>query len=119
MAISICLAMVGISIIWLLIADQVWMFYLFGAVFGFCYGGTIPSLSALCGEFFGLRSMGTIYGTLILFFTIGAAISAPLAGYMFDVTSSYHPAFLVGGLTSLLAAAIIFRFLKPPSPVLS
>lgn len=118
MAISICLAMVGISILWLLIADEVWMFYLFGAVFGFCFGGTVPILPALCGEFFGLRSMGIIYGTLILFFTVGAAISGPLAGYMFDVTYSYRLAFIVGGLTSLLAAAITFFHLKPPRPVL-
>jgi len=116
MALSICFALVGASILWLLVANKVWMFYLFGAGFGFFYGGATPSLPSLCGELFGLKSLGLIYGTLILFATIGAAISAPLAGHIFDITNSYQVAFLSGGLAILLSAAITFLFLKPPKP---
>jgi MFS family permease len=116
MTLSICLALVGASILWLLVANKVWMFYLFSVVFGFFYGGATPSLPALCGELFGLKSLGLIYGTLLLVCTISAAISAPLAGHMFDITGSYQLAFLIGGLAALLGAVIAFLFLKAPKP---
>lgn len=116
MVLSICLALVGVSILWLLLANKVWMFYLFGVVFGFFYGGATPSLPTLCEELFGLKSLGLIYGTLLLFCTIGSAISAPLAGHLFDVTGSYQVAFLIEGVAALIAAAITFLVLKPPKP---
>lgn len=114
MTLSICLALVAVSILWLLLANKIWMFYLFGVVFGFFYGGANSSLPSLCEELFGLKSLGLIYGTLVLFCTIGSAISAPLAGHLFDITGSYQLAFLIGGLAILIATAITFLFLKPP-----
>ena len=43
----------------------------------------------------------------------GAAVGAPLAGLIFDLTQSYRGAFLIGGLAMVVATLLIsllFRF---------
>lgn len=82
-------------LLWLIFASQMWMFYLFAAVFGFAHGGMGASESPLVAGLFGLRSHGLILGAFGLGLTSGAAVGPLLAGYIFDVTGSYHVSFLI------------------------
>ncbi len=101
-----CLAMVTLALIWLLFSREVWMFYLFAVLFGFAWGGIIPSQNLVIAESFGLKSLGMILAGLTLFGTTGGAIGAPLAGYIFDVTKSYSLAFLICVILSALAVVL-------------
>jgi len=88
-------SLVSAALFWLAPATEVWMLYLFGAIFGFIQGGMGASQSPLVAGLFGVRSHGLILGVTSFGFTLGAAVGPFLTGYIFDVTGSYQVAFLV------------------------
>ena len=88
------------------------MLYVFGVVFGFCYGGISPAVTALIGDIFGLRNIGIIMGAINAGFGLGAAIGPAIGGFIFDVSNSYTLAFLIGAL-ALLVAALCVAFTRP------
>jgi MFS family permease len=104
---AICLVMLALTMFWLLVVADVWMFYLFAAVFGFAYGGCVPQLPIIVGELFKLRSIGSIVGWQMFGVAIGGAIGPLLGGFVFDVTGSYNTAFLVSGVAIILALAFL------------
>ncbi|GJM16181.1 MAG: MFS transporter [Thermodesulfobacteriota bacterium] len=113
----VCLLAQGSSIILLLVFDDaadIWAFYLFGLLFGFFYSACVPIFPTLLARFYGLRSLGTIYGIFGTSYSI-AAIGAPvLAGYVFDITGSYFYPFLFAIICCYLAALGAF-FIKAPT----
>ena len=90
------------------------MLYLFGAIFGFAYGASVALQSPLVADLFGLRAHGAILGAVSFIATIGGAIGPLLAGHIFDITSSYHLAFLACGILSVVSLVLI-SLLKPTS----
>lgn len=101
----------SVSLAMLLVAKEVWMFYLFAAVFSFAYGGMVTLLAPLVGDLFDLRSHGTILGSAAFAFNIAGAAGSVLAGYIFDVTGSYQLAFIICIILSIvgLIAALLLR----------
>ena len=93
--------------VWLVPAQEVWMFYLFAAAFGFAQGGMGTSESILVADIFGLRSHGLIYGVTACGFTSGAAVGPWLAGYLFDITASYQPAFIASAVFGVIGLSLI------------
>ena len=89
--------------------------YLFSALFGFGYGGTGPQLPVVAARFFGVASVGAIFGFLILSGQIGGAIGPLLAGKMFDLRGSYFPGFLAGAVC-VAAGFALMALLRPPRP---
>jgi MFS family permease len=112
-ALAICTFIEGIMILWLMGSSSTWMLLLFGAVFGFSYGGHAPQLPALVGETLGVANMGVILGIGIFFWGIGSAIGPFLTGYLLDITGSYGAGFMLGVVSMFLVTATSF-FLKTP-----
>jgi MFS family permease len=102
-----CSLLQGGATIWLIWSQDLWMFYLFAAAFGFAYGGIVPVVAALTSDIFGLRNIGTIIGVLNVGWGLGAAIGPAIGGFIFDVRDSYFIAFLLGGTAMLIAAMLI------------
>jgi len=102
----------SVALLWLLIAGELWMLFLFATIFGFAYGGIATLISPLVAELFYLRSHGIILGMVFFSFAIGSTISPVLAGHIFDVTGSYQLAFLICLLVSVIAI-VALPFLKP------
>ena len=100
------------ALFWLAPATELWMLYLFGAIFGFVQGGMGASQSPLVAGLFGVRSHGLILGVTSLGFTLGAAVGPFLAGYIFDVTGSYQVAFLVCAAICIVGL-VLTVLLKP------
>jgi MFS family permease len=92
---TICLSLITLALIWLLFANELWMFYIFAAILGLANGGFTTLLPIISTELFGLVSLGVIIGTLGVFMTLGQAIGAPLSGAIFDITGSYRLAFII------------------------
>jgi len=88
-----------------LVAKNLKILYLFGAMFGFGHGGLATMESPRTAEIFGMRSHGTLLGFVFFADTIGGAIGPFLAGYIFDATGSYNIAF------SLCAAVGVINFI--------
>ena len=104
------------SILIIAVADTLVMAYLFAALYGIGFGGRIPLLTAIRGEYFGRKAFATIMG-LSQFPNNNAMIGAPLfAGYMFDVRGSYFIPFSAFAALNF-AGAVLMLFVKRPKVV--
>jgi len=106
-ALAICCLVLGISLLWLLFARELWMFYLFAAVFGFTYGGEIPQIAALVGQLFGLRSVAALVGVILIGLSIGGALGSLTGGRIFDLTQSYQVAFAIATVISFATLILV------------
>jgi len=88
--------------------------YLFAALFGIGFGGTIPLNPAIRGEYFGRAAFGKIQGFIAPIMMLGSVIGAPFAGYLYDLQGTYRNGFLVIALLQFSAAVTIF-FARPPA----
>jgi MFS family permease len=105
-AIIICCVILTITLVWLLFAKELWMLYIFAITFGFAYGGEVPQMPSLISRYFGLRSVTALVGAVSMASAFGGAISAWMAGRIFDFTQSYSAAFAIAAAAGLLALLI-------------
>jgi len=110
----ISLSLLVVSMVLLLFARQPWMFYLFALLEGLAHGGVFTVIVPLLAELFGLRSLGATFGLVIFVGTIGGGLGPFLAGYIFDVTGSYQPVFLLCLAASIIAITLV-SVLRPTS----
>ena len=88
------------------------MLYLFAVVFGLGYGGTIALMSPVLAELFGHGSLGVILGIINFFGNVGGTVGPVLGGRIFDIFGSYHLAFLVCVVVSMISI-ILTLMLRP------
>jgi MFS family permease len=91
--------------LWLIFANELWMLYLFAVVYGLGYGGFAAVCSPLVADFFGLKALGAIFGLANMASSIGGALGPLTAGRIFDISGSYHWAFIL--CAALAIAALI------------
>jgi len=101
-----------VSLLWLIGAKELWMFLVFAAVFGFTYSGLVAPQPHLANELFGMQSLGLILGIGSFLFTVGGSVGPVLAGYLFDVSNSYHDALLI--CTAMTALGLVTTLLLRP-----
>ena len=106
-----CLTIQAMLFFGLIFVEKLWIFYLFGILYGLTYGGALPNIIILNTKFFGTDSGGKIFGILFFGAMIGGAAGAPISGYIYDVTNEYSIAFCIGGIL-LLAASILSITMK-------
>ncbi len=109
----ICLMILNMSLIWLYIANKMWMLYFFAAIYGISHGGIFTVISPIVAELFGIRSHGALFGIVVFTGTVGGAVGPVLAGLIFDLTSSYNIIFLT--LIGLSFISIFLTFSLKPS----
>ncbi|MFC1899942.1 MFS transporter [Chloroflexota bacterium] len=72
-----------------------WLYYVFALLVGSVWGASDILMTNLSTMYFGLRSIGTILGSMELFLTAGGALGVAIAGIIFDRTGSYSIPFLI------------------------
>lgn len=80
--------------------------YLFGAVMGFTWLGTVPLTNSLVGQIFGLKYLSTLFSIAFLGHQLGAFAGAWAGGAVYDATGSYQIVWLATIALSLLAGAM-------------
>lgn len=80
--------------------------YLFAALMGLLWLGTVPLTNGLVGQIFGLRYVGMLYGIVFLGHQIGGFLGAWLGGWVFDLSGSYGVAWGLSIALSVVAALI-------------
>lgn len=95
------------ALIWLMWSQRLWMLYLFAVVFGFLWGGSGATVTALIGDIFGMRRLGAIMGVITAAWALGAALGPAIGGYIFDVSGSYFIAFGAAAVALFAAACCI------------
>lgn len=63
--------------------------YLFCAVMGLLWLGTVPLTNGLVSQVFGVRYIGTLFGFVFFGHQLGAFLGVWLGGHVFDATKSY------------------------------
>ena len=80
--------------------------YLFAAVMGFTWLGTVPLTNSLVGQIFGLKYLSTLFSIAFLGHQLGAFAGAWAGGAIFDATGSYQAVWLISIALSVVAAAM-------------
>jgi MFS family permease len=89
------------------------VFTLGAALFGYGMGGVVPLQGALVGRLFGRERFGKALGLLRPVMFPVQIIGVPLAGWIFDTTGSYAPAFMTFIGLYALAAVLALAFREP------
>ncbi|MCC7413421.1 MAG: MFS transporter, partial [Gammaproteobacteria bacterium] len=87
--------------------DSLASLYVIAALFGLFQGGIVPSYAIIVREYFPPAEAGQRVGTVIMFTLYGMALGGWMSGKVFDLTGSYHAAFLNGIAWNLLNIAIV------------
>jgi MFS family permease len=90
-----------------LVVDNLVGLYLVSAAFGLGFGGIVPSYALAIRELFSAREAGWRMGAVFLGGLGGMALGGWLGGYIYDLTASYQPAFLIGVLFNLANLVIV------------
>jgi MFS family permease len=114
-AFLIGLVLIVMAILTLILARELWVFFVFAILLGIASGDCATQESPITAWLFGMASHGLIFGVFSFSFTIGAAIGPLVFGYIFDTTGSYQYAFLVSAALAILAV-MLGLFLKQTGP---
>lgn len=80
--------------------------YLFCAVMGFIWLGTVPLTNGLLSQIFGVRYLTTLFGFVFFGHQLGSFLGVWLGGYVFDVTRSYDLIWQLSVVIGLVSAAL-------------
>jgi MFS family permease len=80
--------------------------YLFAAVLGLTWLGTVPLTNSLVGQIFGVKYLSTLFSISFLGHQLGAFIGAWAGGAVFDLTGSYLIVWVSAIALSVIAAAL-------------
>jgi len=102
--------------------DGLGSLYVISALFGLFQGGLVPAYAIIVREHFPPKEAGARVGTVLMFSLFGMALGGWMSGKVFDLTGSYHAAFINGIGWNLLnlciASFLLFRLyrlrLRPP-----
>jgi MFS family permease len=111
-ALIICLIVLFCSFIWLQLATEAWMLFIFAVIYGFAHGGFFTVVSPMVAELFGTGSHGLLFGIILFSGTLGGAIGPLMAGRTFDITGSYRMVFLVLSVLTLIGFVLMIM-LRP------
>jgi OFA family oxalate/formate antiporter-like MFS transporter len=92
------------------------IFWLGIALVGSSFGGYLAIYPAVTADYYGTKNSGINYGLVFTAYGVGGLLSNIFAPRMKEITGNYNAAFIVTALLCLLAAIIVFGFLKAPSP---
>ena len=108
----ICFFILITIVLWLRVADSIWMLYLFGGVYGLAHGGFFTAISPIVAEIFGISAHGAIFGIVVFTGTVGGAIGPVIAGKMFDLSGNYNDVFTMITIAACISFGLML-LLKP------
>jgi len=99
-------ALQGVALLLFLPFDGLASLYAISALFGLFQGGIVPSYAIIVREHFAPAEVGARVGTVLMCTLLGMALGGWMSGKVFDLTGSYHAAFLNGIAWNLLNLSI-------------
>ena len=105
-------ALQGVALLLFLPFDGLVSLFVISALFGLFQGGIVPSYAIIIREYFPPREAGARVGTVLMFTLLGMALGGWMSGKIFDITGSYHTAFINGLAWNLLNITIAVTLLR-------
>ena len=96
----------GVALLLFIPFDSMASLYVVSALFGLFQGGIVPSYAIIVREHFPPAEAGARVGTVIMCTLFGMALGGWMSGKVFDVTGSYHAAFINGALWNALNLSV-------------
>lgn len=100
--------------------DGAWgigIIFLLAALHGIFHGGRNPMIPVVWADFFGRRSLGSIYGLSNPFFFTANALGPIFAGLCFDLLGSYEFPFYFFVVMFFISGMVTMRMQPPKNPV--
>ena len=102
----------AVALLFFLPFDGLTSLYVLAALFGLFQGGIVPSYAIIVREYFSPMEAGTRVGTVLMASLGGMALGGWMSGAVFDLTGSYHAAFLNGIGWNLFNIFIVLWLLR-------
>ncbi|MBN2125573.1 MAG: MFS transporter [Deltaproteobacteria bacterium] len=102
-----CFLLLTLVLLWLQVADEPWMLVLFALFYGVVHGGFFTIISPIVADYFGIKAHGFLFGIVAFCGTVGGSVGPFLSGHIFDVTGTYHMAFWVCTVMSVLGLLLM------------
>lgn len=102
----------GVAHILILTADGSGALFMASIIYGVTHSATMTTTAAIIGDRFGRRSVGTLYGFMLLGHQLAAGLGALLGGYDFDINANYSLTFISASVISILAAVVCLGLRK-------
>jgi len=102
----------GTALLLFLPFDSLASLFVVSALFGLFQGGIVPSYAIIVREHFAADEAGWRTGTILMMTLFGMALGGWMSGKVFDLTGSYHAAFVNGIAWNLLNLSIAFYLLR-------
>ena len=106
----------ALSIATYLAVGQLGEFYALSVVFGLAYGGVMPLYAVLVREYFGARIMGTVFGAVSAFASLGMALGPLAGGWVFDTFHAYNWLYVGSFAIGIAAVAVALSFPSAKRP---
>ena len=97
----------GTALLLFLPFDSLVSLYVVSALFGLFQGGLVPSYAIIVREHFPPAEAGARVGTVIMCTLFGMALGGWMSGKVFDLTGSYHAAFINGVIWNALNLSVV------------
>jgi OFA family oxalate/formate antiporter-like MFS transporter len=98
----------------LLVTRNVALFAAVTALIYLCYGGGFGTMPSFTADYFGPKSVGTIYGSILVAWGIGGVVSPLLITYLRQTTGSYR--LPIGILAVVMLVAVVLPLMiRPPA----
>jgi MFS family permease len=110
-----------IALVLFLPFDGLVSLFVVSALFGLFQGGIVPSYAIIVREHFPPAEAGARVGTVLMCTLFGMALGGWMSGKVFDLTGSYHAAFVNGiawNLVTLSIAAMLWWRTRQERPAL-
>ena len=106
----------ALSVATYLAVGQLGEFYALSVVFGLAYGGVMPLYAVLVREYFGARIMGTVFGAVSAFASLGMALGPLAGGWVFDTFHAYNWLYVGSFAIGIAAVAVALSFPSAKRP---
>ncbi|MBI2255438.1 MAG: MFS transporter [Proteobacteria bacterium] len=105
-----------LALIFYLPFDGLMSLYVVSALFGLSQGGIVPSYALIVRDNFPAHQAGVRVSLVLMATVVGMALGGWMSGVIFDLTGSYHMAFLNGIAWNVVNMAIALWLLMRRSP---
>ncbi|MCH8281298.1 MAG: MFS transporter [Chloroflexi bacterium] len=86
---AVSFALQSLPVLMLLVAHDLWVFYLFAVLFGIGVGGEMTAFPVINRQYYGHGPMGTTYGWQTLGGGMGMALGLVIGGFIWTQTGNY------------------------------
>jgi MFS family permease len=102
-----------IALVILITARELAFIYIFAVLLGYSNGSLITAYPTLVGDYYPRQHYSQMLGMIVPFYVVANAVSATIAGAVFDATSSYNSVFIAAALFGTVGLILAFFTRRP------